>query len=295
MKTLFASLTFLTMAMAGYAQEPVFYWDMETNAPNIHGTDSTVNFYANAVLSDSAAYAGTRSFRNQGEWAQGIFNNPTTNDEWCPISEGSFEFYWRYVAPWDGKMIFQIGGKDVSGHEDTNDGIGISLNGNYSGVFGFGMGWLDSTWHTAEVRNRYNPITMVDGQWYRFRLKYKVGTGLSMQIDDGTPFISTNALGRASCTSWHWLGIGNDTYATGVQYIDEFKIWSTWLDAFPGSTTIRPAVHTIPASVRTLGSSPRPRRTFTLDGRVVRNGLHRSGVYLTEINGTVRKTLFIDR
>jgi hypothetical protein len=235
MKALLALLTWLLMSVTLHAQEAVFYWDMETNVPNMYKTDNTVRYYADIEISDSAAYAGTRSLRNQGEWAEAMFDNPTLVDEWAPVSEGSFEYYWRYVAPWDGKMHFQITGKDASLNEDTNDGFSVSMRGSTVGQFSAGMGWNDfpdSTYKTASVRNN-TAVTMVNGQWYRFRVKYKVGIGISMQIDDLPPVTTSNVLGPTGCTAWHQLLIGNDTYATGIQYIDEFRVWSTWLDSFP--------------------------------------------------------------
>lgn len=282
----------LCIGFSSYAAQPVFYWDMESDKANIFKADNTARYYAAAGISDSTAFSGKRSMRNENEWAAAMFDNPSLNDEWSPVTEGSIELYWRYLEPWNGKMLFQMTGKDPSGNEDTNEGFGLMMRGNNTGEFVCSMGWeSDTSYSIAEARNRYEPVKLVNGSWYRFRLKFKNGVGISMQIDDNPPNVTNNSLGKTKCTAWHQLLIGNDTHSKGIQYIDHFRIWPVWLDSFPSIDAptelnqydVQPMIKEAMSPFK--GSS----RVFTVDGRIVNGHLIRAGATIAELNGNVRK------
>jgi hypothetical protein len=220
------------LVIRAHAQDPCFYWDMEQERPNIFTGDSTPAYYSGVSLSTEAAHGGTRSLKTSAGWAAATFDNPTNTDVWCPVTQGTVEFWWRYVAPWGSRMLFQITGKTRDSLSmDTNDGFGITTRPVNPGQFvlGFGYHGADSV---VEVRNRYSPVELVDGKWYRFRIRYRVNgdPSLSMQIDDHPPVTSSNHIGATACRAWHQILIGNDLDANAVQYIDDFKIWPVWID-----------------------------------------------------------------
>jgi len=197
--------------------------------------ENTPNYYADAARSDEAACAGDYSLKTSDEWASVTFNNPTNDDVWAPVTEGTIELYWKYVPPWGCLMLFQVTGKSSNPSLDTNDGIGLSTRLSAPGVFELGMGW-DGGGTSTFIRSP--ALNLVEGAWYRFRIRYRVNgsPSLSLQIDDLPPTTSSDPLGPTACPAWHQILIGNDLgdiercMPYGVQYIDEFRIYDSWLD-----------------------------------------------------------------
>jgi hypothetical protein len=225
MNTFFAPLLLFLTAATLPAQTPVFFWDMESENATIYkpGSDSTVRYYAQAQRSDSQAYAGSWSLRTGGVWAAAMFDNNTNDVVWAPVTEGTVELYWQYQEPWGDQMLFQMTGKSSNPLYDTNDGVGIRTRGGDPGEFFCGT-----------ARNLYHPITLVDGQWYRFRLRYKSDRGVSLQIDNGPQYASTEKTMTTTCVAWHQILIGNDRNSPMLQYIDNFAVYDHWL---PDGTT----------------------------------------------------------
>jgi hypothetical protein len=192
------------------------------------GSESLPGYYANCTRTTECAYEGSYSLKMVDQWPQAFFANPTNNPVWAPVAEGTMECYWRYVAPWGYKMIIQMSGKSNYPIYDTNDGFTFETWGGSPGVFTLTYGWNGYN-STANIRSP--AVTLVDGKWYRFRIKYRVGgnPSLSLQIDDLPPTTSTNPLGPTECGAWHQILIGNDLLTTGIEYIDNVKIWPVWV------------------------------------------------------------------
>jgi hypothetical protein len=265
MSALFVSLALWMLAAFSYAQAPTFYWDMETANATIYaaGSDSMPGYYANITRSIDYAYEGTYSLKMQDAWAEAFFDNPSNNDVWMPVTEGTVELYWKYIAPWGNRMLFQITGKSANQTYDTNDGISLRTRGDSPGRFDAGI-CFDSCLQSLGLRTP--AITMTDGQWYRFRVKYRAGgtPNFSVQIDDLTPFTATGTIGATACLAWHQVLIGNDLLTPGaVQYIDNFKIWNVWMNDIPTVVNEKiPPTH-MPSAVSVTPNPMRDRIEFT--------------------------------
>jgi hypothetical protein len=258
---IFFALLLLT-AVTLPAQDSSFYWDMENAKPNLSPGDSTPYYFARAARSDSFSHSDRYALRCDSAWASVNVENPTNNNVWAPVTQGTVELYWKYVAPWNYKMIFSIGGKSSNRTVDTDDGCLLKTRGGDVGVFTLTYGWNN---FYSYVSLRAPAVTMVDGQWYRFRIKYRVGgnPSLSLQVNDLPPATYNDTLGATACLAWHQVLIGNDLNTSGVEYIDDVKIWPMWMDDIStGITPLSPA--TLPTGITVTSNPVRDRIEFVL-------------------------------
>ncbi len=229
-KKLVAAVLTLVICSGARARNetPVFYWDMETENATIckDGSDHTPTYYTNRVQrTDTEAYAGKMSLRTKGAWASATFDNNSDETVWAPVTEGTIEFYWQYHAPWGDQMLFQMTGKSSTKDKryDTNDGVGLRTRAQNPGEF-----------FSGGARNRYHPIPLEEGRWYRFRVRYKQDRGISLQIDDGPQYLSEKkTFGPTQCKAWHQILIGNDRKSDVSQNIDNFAVYDHWLPDDP--------------------------------------------------------------
>jgi hypothetical protein len=284
------TLAGIFMVVASAATEaaiPVWFWDMEAGKPTIYkpGSDTTVSYYADATLTSEYAFEGTQSLKTTNQWGQATFDNPTNNDVWCPVTQGTVELYWKYVAPWSSLMLFQITGKCKENQAlDTNDGFSLRTRGDSPGVFSAGICFDSCLSGVGISHNDWPAITLEDGRWYRFRIKYRTqGTpSFSAQIDDLPPLTSNDPIGATACQAWHQILIGNDLNTTGVQYIDNFKIYDYWLE--DTTTTVISSLQHINSFHTTVSAYPNPmRRVIWFDTE----GLYATGITIYDRLGNV--------
>jgi hypothetical protein len=260
-----------------------FYWSMESNIPDQFpaGSDSTMRGGATRVTDQ--AYSGSYALDcGKSIYDLAMFDNPTSSDIWASPEEGTIRLKFRYAGT-PNFMLFQITGKDVYGTDDTNDAIALSYHPAGRWVLTYGYNGGGST-----VTIRQQPDSTHADTWTPLEIKWRTSGApyLSLTVDGRTVTGST-PFGATACNAWHHLLIGNDLSADpeGL-WIDDFEVFDTWETST--AVTRPPARHALRPAPGATG------RAFSLDGRPVNNA-RRSGVYLMETDGTVRKTLFINR
>lgn len=230
-----------------YPADPTFFWDMESEIPDVYTGDTTVFHYADSSLSTDYAATGSQSLKTSGFWASATFDNPTNNAVWAPIFEGTIEFDWKYIAPWTEVMLFQITGKcdpDMAPEcaddptMDTNDGIGLRTDRDDPGEFV----------SSAQIQT----LDLVDGHWYHVRLSYSHASSTLIVDFDDERIIQNNSFSASSYTThaWHQILIGNDLGTNALQYIDNFAICPRWTDDCSpvAADTTAPAISSIASS-----------------------------------------------
>ncbi len=223
----------ISFTIPDYPAGATFFWDMETDSPvRYAGEDNTPDYNNSgnpAVRSLDYAYAGSYSLKTTQAFSEVTFEEGTNNNVWAPVSEGTVDFYWKYIGPWSSKMLFQVTGKATLSSNpglDTNDGFVLRTGPiDQPGVFRLSYCY-DNCNTTVNLSNTTSPVSLVEGQWYRFTVRYNTNgpITLSTAVDGVVLATSTTALGSTTAQAWHQVLIGNDTTSTSTQYFDNFSI-----------------------------------------------------------------------
>ncbi len=198
-----------------------FFWSMEgPNADFSGGLDLTPNYYSSVQRSTDYAKDGLYSLKLYGPWAAATFENQTGTDVWATLNEYTIEFDWKYIGPWNDRMLFQMTGKCTydkvacSGL-DHNQGVALRTKGSDIGQF-------------VDAQKK---LTMVEGKWYHVRYRFSRFLGRKVIEFDGfkiTDSTTTPNPDPAHELTLHQILIGNDRGVTSTQYIDNFRVWPTW-------------------------------------------------------------------
>jgi hypothetical protein len=230
-----------------------FYWTMESEIPDEFpvGSDSSLRWGKNNNFSSDHRYQGERSLNiSGGSYGLVMFDNPTSEDVWASPEEGTVRLYFRYsdqLQPGDADgnplgMLFQITGKDITGQNDTNDGLKVmytASTGRWSINYYFNGG-------SSNIYARSNSIQTEPDKWIFMQAKWRTSSApyLSLTINNTT--ITTNTpFGNVNCSTWHHLLIGNDlaTIPTGL-WIDNFEVYDYWVDGVYPTINVLYALNT---------------------------------------------------
>ncbi len=200
-----------------------FYWDMESDFSNEQprGAADHAYYYA-ASRTTAQAFAGTNSLNITGNFWSVWFNNGHSHHAWANLDSCAIRFKFRYSGTIAGTcMLFQMTGKDITGRNDTNDGMALLLSSS---------GLLSGAIPIASM-----PPDMWHDVIYRFN---RAGPNYIILTVNGTTVTSTTPPAAVTCNAWHQLLIGNDrAYNPTGLWLDNFEVHGSWnspdLPAYP--------------------------------------------------------------
>lgn len=203
-----------------------FYWDFETDFPNVFpaGSDDIVFYDQLAALSNAQAFAGTQSLSvGGGTFRSAQFNNQTNQERWAGRAEGKVRCRFRYNGTLPDTMIFQLTGKDRTGRNDTNDALSCRVTTTAVTLNHISEGG-------ANTKSLAASISLAADTWHQLEARWRTtgSPNLSLTIN-GTEYTGIQTLGVMNCDAFHHLLIGNDRNSTPTGFwIDEFETFGTW-------------------------------------------------------------------
>lgn len=185
-----------------------FGMSMSTPTPELFpaGGDDTGTLYLGAAFVDDG---GSNVLEVGGGTFRSItFDNPLLVDQWCSKNAGTFRLQFKYTGTLGQFMLGQIGGKDLSLREDTNDAVQLRVSP---------TGAEARFIHQGGSRIITTTQTLVADTWYDAEVKWNTTTSPYMTVTiNGVSATSTVAgeVGNWLCTTPHLTLIGNDTPTT---------------------------------------------------------------------------------
>jgi hypothetical protein len=203
-----------------------FYWSMEQESPDelVPGAAYLPDKRYSAALTSDQAYAGSQSLSvGTTGWTSVNFYNNRPWEQWATKDEGTIRLKFRYTGTLGEFLLFQFGGKDPSGINDTNDGIACKLTVSGMRLTYLGGGGANSTYKDLTT-------TVSPDAWHALECKWKRGAATTLSISmDGSSATSSSALTAMNALAIHQLQIGNDTanVPSGL-WIDEVEVFGSW-------------------------------------------------------------------
>lgn len=192
-----------------------FRWGMESQVAD-QAPAGGMNFanYFSASLTTDQAFAGTQSLNCTGNFFSAWFDNGHAYDMWAGLNSAAVRFKFRYSGTITNTlMLFQMTGKDLTGRDDTNDGMALLITTS-TGLLGIPITSIPAdTWHDVIYRfNRAGPVYT------------------SLTLNETTTVTNTTTPPAAvTCQAWHQLLIGNDrAYNPAGLWLDEFEVHGSW-------------------------------------------------------------------
>lgn len=203
-----------------------FYWDFETNTPNVFpvGSDDTPFYDQSAALSSAQAYAGSQSLSvGGGTFRSCTFNNQTNQDRWARKTEGKVVCRMRYNGTATDFMIFQITGKDRSLIDDKNDAVVCRFTPTT-------VTFSHISENGANTKSVVATVSLAADTWHLIEARWRTASSPNLTlVINGTEYNATQTLGTMTVAALRHLLIGNDRNATPTgMWIDEFEVFGAY-------------------------------------------------------------------